>query len=56
MSSCSIGACRFIYPQALHDLMAASDQLLYQAKHKGKGRYVIAPDPPEKSDPSPINE
>lgn len=46
--SCSIGACRFTYPQALHDLMAASDQLLYQAKHEGKGRYVIALKPREK--------
>lgn len=44
--SCSIGACRFAYPQEMQDLMAASDKLLYQAKHAGKCRYVFASYPP----------
>lgn len=50
--SCSIGACRFAYPQPLQSLMAASDKLLYQAKHEGKSHYVIAaysPDLPRKN-------
>lgn len=42
--SCSIGACHFTKPQSLQALMAASDKLLYQAKHQGKSRYVMADD------------
>ncbi len=44
--SCSIGACSFAQPQTLQQLMAFSDQLLYQAKREGKSRYVMAPCPP----------
>lgn len=40
--SCSIGACRFRQPLPLQALMAFSDQLLYQAKHQGKRRCVMA--------------
>ena len=39
--SCSIGVCRFTYPQEMKVLMSRTDELLYQAKSIGRACYVI---------------
>lgn len=40
--SCSIGACRFTYPEDVQTLYEETDQLLYNAKEKGRNCYVMA--------------
>lgn len=39
--TCSIGVCRFAYPQDMQNIYKKADQMLYQAKSKGKNCYVI---------------
>lgn len=39
--SCSIGVSRYSYPQELEALLKFADQLLYDVKRSGKGRYLI---------------
>ena len=39
--SCSIGACRFTYPQKMETLYAETDKILYAAKRQGRACYVI---------------
>ena len=39
--SCSIGVSRFSHPHELEALLKFSDQLLYEVKRSGKGRYLI---------------
>lgn len=39
--SCSIGVCRFAYPQDVQNLLTQTDKILYQAKKRGRDCYVI---------------
>lgn len=39
--TCSIGGCRFAYGQNIEDVYAKADQLLYEAKKKGRNCYVL---------------
>lgn len=39
--SCSIGACQFIFPRNLKDLLEEADAVLYEAKERGRACYVI---------------
>ena len=39
--SCSIGACRFSYPQDMQNLYTETDRLLYAAKRMGRACYVM---------------
>ena len=39
--SCSIGALCFTFPQEADCLLSETDVLLYQAKEKGKGCYIM---------------
>lgn len=40
--SCSIGVCRFSFPQDVQALYTQTDDVLYAAKHSGRGRYAIS--------------
>lgn len=40
--SCSVGVCRFSFPQDVQELYTQTDDVLYAAKHSGRGRYVIS--------------
>ncbi len=39
--SCSIGACQFIFPQNVKNLLEETDAVLYQAKENGRACYVL---------------
>lgn len=39
--TCSVGVCRFIYPQDMQNIYKKADEMLYQAKAKGRDCYVI---------------
>ncbi len=39
--SCSIGACRFNYPQQIDTLYSQTDKILYVAKRQGRACYVV---------------
>lgn len=39
--TCSIGVCLFTYPQDMQKIYKKADQMLYQAKSKGRNCYVI---------------
>lgn len=39
--SCSIGVCRFTYPTDISSLMGKTDDVLYNAKAKGRACYII---------------
>ena len=39
--SCSIGACRFNYPQQIDTLYSQTDKILYAAKRQGRACYVV---------------
>ena len=39
--TCSIGVCRFKYPQDISDLLKKADEALYKAKKNGRDCYVI---------------
>ena len=40
--SCSIGVCRFPFPQDIQALYTQTDDVLYAAKHSGRGCYAIS--------------
>ena len=39
--TCSIGACRFAYPQEMQTLYSETDRLLYAAKRNGRACYIM---------------
>lgn len=39
--SCSIGVYHFTFPQVMKELMTETDQVLYEAKERGRARFVI---------------
>lgn len=39
--SCSIGAYQFVFPQNVKDLLAKTDEVLYEAKENGRACYVL---------------
>lgn len=39
--TCSMGVCRFSYPQDMQTIYSETDKLLYTAKEKGRACYVI---------------
>lgn len=39
--SCSIGAYHFTFPQIIRELLTETDQVLYEAKERGRARFVI---------------
>lgn len=44
-TSCSIGACQFVFPQTVKHILTETDKILYQAKENGRACYRMQAHP-----------
>lgn len=51
--SCSIGAYQFVFPQNIKHLLSETDNILYEAKERGRACYVLKPCVLDESDGRP---